>query len=127
MIKQFCLSFIVFIFSTTVFANVTCPTPAQIHSHLLQGWHAYTNDNGTDLTPEELTEFENTIGRFTYTAWLEYAPEGEAHCYYFNQTGDYAIAYLAKPNLIPAANSRFWHDENGHPTCRAGVMHCFYA
>lgn len=113
-------------FSTFTFATETCPTPAQIHSHLLSAWQAYTNDNGTDLTPEELAEFENSIGDFISTAWLKNAPEGEAHCYYMNNQGDYAIAYLAKPNLIPSPNNPFWHDEGGRPTCKSDITHCFY-
>src|SRR5688572_6482826 len=117
----------IFLFSSTIlFATETCPTPAQIHSHLLSAWQAYTNDNGTDLTPEELTEFENSIGDFINTAWLKNAPEGEAHCYYKNNKGDYAIAYLAKNDLLPQPNNAYWHSDLGYPVCNSTITHCLY-
>lgn len=117
----------IFLFSSSIlFAKETCPTPNQIHSNLLNNWHAYTNDNGTDLTPEELVDFENTIGAFTYAAWLENAPEGESHCYYFNNQGDYAIAFLSKNNLIPDPNSANWTSETGNPTCKSALTRCIF-
>lgn len=120
MLKRFI--FISLFLSTTAFAD-HCPTPEEIQAGQLNGWQAYTNDNGTPLNAAQLDEFKQSVARFYSIRWLDSAPEGESHCYYYANNGGWTTAFLSKPGLKPDFSSPDWKT-TGRPYCDAGAIAC---
>lgn len=121
--KKFILLITTIIFSTSSYAEY-CPSPAEIQSGNFHGWNAYTNDNGEPLNEKQLQNFKHAVGRFYYIRWLDSAPEGESHCYYFNKFGYWTRAFLSKPGLEPDFKSPSWHYEHGEPRCSDSIQAC---
>src|SRR5258708_29967659 len=100
--RQSCFSICIFLFAAHTYAE-TCPTINDIHQHTLSGWQAFDIDNGTPLSAARFEEYTHSVQQFTLAEWMEDAPEGSGHCYYYGQNPDvsYLNAYLAKQNLVP--------------------------
>jgi len=109
--------------SCAVFAE-TCPTIPDIQTNNLNGWAAYTNDNGEPLNAQQLATFEKNVGGFYSIRWLDGAPEGESHCYYVNTQGYWTHAFLSKPGLVPDYSSPNWKYVDNEPRCHASIEAC---
>lgn len=120
--KYLVLTALVFIASI---ANAeTCPAIGEIRNNQLNGWGAYSNDEGEPLTPTQLETFEKNVGGFYSIRWLQGAPEGESHCYYINTQGYWTHAFLSKPGLVPDFTSPNWQYVGNEPRCHASIQGC---
>lgn len=114
----------------------SCPTINDLKHNNLHNWTLYDIDNGTPIVdPKEITDYEYNASTFALAEWAKDAPEGEAHCYYFNQTPNqgYGIAYLAKTSLINASSFVWRNGKNQQCTtkddncqCQAGDEACTF-
>jgi len=118
--------FLAAILSSFAYAE-TCPTVHEIRSNNFNGWNAYTIDNGTPLSSDELQKFKSRVLQFALAEWMPEAPEGESHCYYLDKhshDSSLVFAYLAKHDLI-AEKSTYWQDKGGETLqCFHGIMDC---
>jgi hypothetical protein len=110
--------------ATSLAIAETCPTIAQIRANNLNGWSAYTNDEGEPLTPTQLQAFEQNVGGFYSIRWLGGAPEGESHCYYVNKQRYWTRAFLSKSGLVPDFSSPNWTYVDDEPRCHASIAGC---
>lgn len=111
------------LFTSHVFAE-TCPTISSIQQNALNGWSAYTNDEGEPLNQQQLANFEKYVGGFYSIRWLAQAPEGESHCYYVNTSGHWTHAFLSKSGLVPDFSSPNWQYVDSEPRCHASISGC---
>lgn len=89
----------------------TCPTPAELTDNHLNNWQAFDIDNGTSVPDKRLKQFEQDVDQFALAEWMQDAPEGEAHCYYYGKDPDrsYLGLFLAKHRLKPNTKVSSWH------------------
>lgn len=124
--KQSCFFIFIIVFAITAYAE-TCPTINNIHQHTLSGWQVFDIDNGTPLSTARFEQYTQSVQQFALAEWMEDAPEGSGHCYYYGKNPDqrYLNAYLAKQNLIPEQNTPAWKSVDKFTMhCRTGVNAC---
>jgi hypothetical protein len=122
--KTLCL----FIFTTQLTFAETCPSIADIQTDNLQGWHVININNGLPATPHAIDYFKKNIQYFALAEWMKDAPEGEAHCYYYNQQKtDYLNVLLAKPALRPNLSTTAWQKLTANVLqCHADLSACSF-
>lgn len=126
MMKHACFSIAIFLFATHTSAQ-TCPSINELHQHTLSGWQAFDIDNGTPLSAGRLEQYTCAVQQFALAEWMEDAPEGSGHCYYYgkNPDGSYLNAYLAKQNVVPEQGAPQWTSAGRYTMhCRTGVNEC---
>lgn len=116
MLKKLLPSCLFYLFLTPIHAE-TCPSLADLQANHLQNWRAFSIDNGTPLSLEQLDIFEKNAQRFLLAEWMPEAPEGEGHCYYETDS-NYSEAFLAKHVMGADQTNYLWHDAGG------GVLQC---
>jgi hypothetical protein len=124
MLKPLCI--FLFVFTTTTHAE-TCPTIMDIHLTHFSGWQAYDIDNGTPVSGIRLKQYAQSVQQFALAEWMEDAPEGSGHCYYFgnHHESNYLSVYLAKPHLTAEPHSIEWTSVGKDvKQCHSGIIEC---
>lgn len=104
---------------------VTCPSVSELKNNQLHNWVAFDADNGTELSTDRLKKYEEKLQYFCHAEFLKGAPEGEAECYYRNDTDPYYLdVYLAQPGLKPDLTSAAWHERPTLNKCHGSVEAC---
>ncbi len=120
-------SLLLFIITAQLSYAETCPTPTQLHAHQLNDWQLFDIDNGSRITGKALDEYLKHTQQFALAEWMDDAPEGSGHCYYYgkNPNTDYLHAFLAKQDLITDPNAPAWFDTvTNTRQCISGINQC---
>jgi hypothetical protein len=107
----------------------TCPTPNAILHHSFEAWQVFDIDNGTPISSSRLEQFSKNVAQFALAEWMEDAPEGEAHCYYYGASPqpDYLGVYLAKSSLLPDKMSETWKPQGPYVMrCTGNIEGCHF-
>lgn len=121
------LASLLFVFVTHLASADTCLPLSALKSNDLQGWMAYSANEGDLLSETQLQQYENQVTHFSIATWLEDAPEGEAQCYYSNaRSPDFLGVYLAKHGLTPDAHAPWLKSGPYSKTCQVSLGGCVY-
>lgn len=125
---RFIIKLLLLFFANMAIAE-TCPTVDEIKQHRYHDWHAYMLDNGEPVSAKNLLELEQNIQRFDFAVWLQFAPEGEAECYYqgaYIGKGQWGV-YFAKQKLRPFLINGVWQNKaSGFLQCNAPLEECLF-
>lgn len=113
-----------FLISTHSFA-LTCPTITEIKNGQLSAWRPVDINSGAPVS--DLSKFKKRVKYFALAEWMQDAPEGESHCYYFdkNRSKDYLNIFLARNHVLPIEGSPHWRWLGSFTMqCEAGIEAC---
>lgn len=116
----------IFVFILLFFSSSyaqTCPSIDDLHHQNLHGWRAFDIDNGTLLSTERLLTYTQQAQEFALAEWMDEAPEGPAHCYYYDTQKDssYLGAFLASQDVIP---DNWKGPQRNVMQCYSGINEC---
>ena len=115
------------LFSPLLSVAETCPTPSDLHANQFNGWQALDIDNGTPLSQSRLTQFTHLVSSFALAEWMQDAPEGAGHCYYYGKRPDpsYLNVFLAKNTAGTDKNVSNWQSVSANTEqCHGDILHC---
>lgn len=105
----------------------SCPSIQTIQHGALKQWQLYDSDNHQLLSKNNMPEFKKYAKQFALAEWHQEKNHlNTLRCYYRDEDGSLARAYLGKKNLNPKLANNSWYSVSGAMHCAASRDQCSF-